>query len=156
MIIGFTQRKQTVFENPFKNDFIRRLITVSTKRRSEIEHRMLYRVLSSTATVVPLDVMRFTNEDARFGTGDFLEQMVSLPPGENLITPLITDIKNDYVPEVVECFSIRIFPIKIPGLRESFRCDSTLGFFCKHTICIEENDGKKFMGILFFVIGLLS
>ena len=54
-----------------------------------------------------------------------------------------------YIPENEECYAIQISPIDIPGLRELFMCDfvdksSTppMSFFCEHTICIANDDGK--------------
>ena len=64
-------------------------------------------------------------------------------PGRDFINPLQTAIRNDFVPEDEKCYSI---PIDIPGI---FMCDfvdasliSPRSFFCEHTICIEDNDGK--------------
>ena len=128
-------------------------IDVATLRVSEREHRMLYRVLSSgTAIVVSFAFFDNMDFDARFGgvQADPIEQRDQLLPGRDIINPLITAIRNDFVPEDEECYSIQISPIDIPGLRELFMCDfvdtsSTppMSFFCEHTICIANDDGKN-------------
>ena len=113
---------------------------------------MLYRVLSSgNARVVSFVFRENLYFDARFGfvQADPIEQEDQLLPGRHHISPLQTAIRNDFVPEDEECYSIRLSPIGIPGLRELFMCDfvdtsSTppRSFFCEHTICIEDDDGK--------------
>ena len=145
MVIGFTERRRTVSESDVPvADSLQLLINVSTLRVSEREYRMLYRVLSSgTATVVSFNMVDF---DARFGAIE-TEQLDVLLPGSDFISPLSVQIINDIVPEDEECFSIRISPINIPGLRELFMCDFVdntipLSIFCEHTICIEDDDGK--------------
>ena len=127
-------------------------IDVATLRESERLHRMLYRVLSSgTATVVSLDFRDNLDYDARFGLveADLIEQEDCLLPGRDFIDPLQTAIRDDFVPEDEECYSIQISPIDIPGLKELFMCgfvdtSSTppMSFFCEHTICIEDDDGN--------------
>ena len=153
MVIGFTERRRTVSEGLFPDsDEFPLKIDVATLRVSEREHRMLYRVLSSgTATVVSLAFFDNLDFDARFGTvqADPIEQRDQLLPGRNFTGPLQTIIRNDFIPEDEECYSIQISPIDIPGLRELFTCDFVdtsvippRSFFCEHTICIEDNDGK--------------
>ena len=130
-------------------------IDVATLRVSEREHRMLYRVLSSsTATVVSFEFRDNLDYDARFGAvqADPIVQRDQLLPGRDFITPLPTAIRNDFVLEDEECYSIRLSPIDTPGLRELFICDfvdtsstSPMSFFCEHTICIEDDDGIRLM-----------
>ena len=152
MIIGFTQRRQTVSESDVLpgDDFAQLQIDVATLRQSEREYGMLYRLLSiGTATVVAFNDLGFVNEDARFGfsDGDSIEQLDILQPGQSVITPLITDIRNDFKAEEEECYSIQISPVDTPGFIVLFTCndDSTnpTNYFCRHTICIEDDDGKK-------------
>ena len=154
MVIGFTERRRTVSEGlvPGVDEFPLQ-IDVATLRVSEREHRMLYRVLSSgTATVVSFEFRDNLDFDARFGDiqADPIEQEDQLLPGEDSIRPLQTAIRNDFVPEDEECYAIQISPIDIPGLRELFMCDFVdtssippISFFCEHTICIEDVDGKN-------------
>ena len=124
-------------------------IDVATLRVSERVHRMLYRVLSSgTADVVSFSSFDNLDYDARFGgvQADPIEEEDHLLPGRNTTGPLPTAIRNDFLVEAKECYSIRIIPIVIPGLREVFMCnedDTNLtNNFCMHTICIEDDDGK--------------
>ena len=153
MVIGFTERRRTVSEGqvPGVHEFPLQ-IDVATLRVSEREHRMLYRVLSSgTARVVSFEFRDNLDIDARFGAmqADRIEERHSLLPGRDSIIPLQTAIRNDFVPEDEECYSIRLYPIDIPGLRELFMCDFVdtsvippMSFFCEHTICIVDDDGK--------------
>ena len=153
MVIGFTERRQTVSEGqvPGVDEFSLQ-IDVDILRVSEREHRMLYRVLSSgTARVVSFAFRDNLDYDARFGSvgSDPIEQEDRLLPGRNFTGPLQTIIRNDFIPEDEECYSMQISPIDIPGLREIFTCDFVdtsvippRSFFCEHTICIEDNDGK--------------
>ena len=156
MVIGFTERMQTVSEGLFPGvDEFPLEINVATLRVSEREHRMLYRVLSSgTARVMSFAFFDNLDFDARFGgvQADPIEQEDHLLPGRNTTGPLQTAIRNDLVVEDEECYSIRLSPIDIPGLRELFMCDvvdtsSTppMSFFCEHTICIEDDDGIRLM-----------
>lgn len=156
MIIGFAQRRQTVSEGEVPGEDVFIDISTITLRASEIEHRILYRLLSiGTATVVPFTTFDTLDYDAQFGIeeGDHIEVLDSLEPGEIIISPQRVVIRNDFLPEDVECFSIRISPVENPGVRELFRCnedDSTsVSFFCKHTVCIQDNDGKAISYQLF-------
>ena len=116
MIIGFTQRRQNVSEGDILpgSEYVLDHIDVAANRVSEVEHRILYRLLSDgTATVVSFDIWGYGDVDARFGTGHDnhlpIEQSDSLQPGESVITPLTTYIVNDFRPEFEECYSIQIF-----------------------------------------------
>ena len=147
MIIGFNHNFQCVNESdaPRGAGFFGILINVMTLRESEREHWMLYRLLSNaTARVVSFEYFQDLNFDARFGgeQTDPIEQMDFLAPGETVIRPLRTEIRNDFVLEDEECYSIQISPIDIPGLREIFMCDYKNSFLCIHTICIKDDDGK--------------
>ena len=153
MVIGFTERRRTVSESlvPGVDEFTFQ-IDVATLRVSEREYGMLYRLLSSsTADVVSFAFFYDLDFDARFGVAkaDPIEQRDQLLPGRDSIIPLQTAIRNDFVPEDEECYSIQISPIDIPGLKELFTCDFVdtsvippSSFFCQHTICIEDNDSK--------------
>ena len=153
MVIGFTERRRTVSEGlvPGVDEF-RLEIDVAALRVSDRVHPMLYRVLSSgTADVVSFEFRDNLDYDARFGfvEADPIEQRDRLLPGRNSTGPLRTAIRDDFVPEDEECYSIQISPIDIPGLKELFWCDfvdtsSTppMSFFCEHTICIEDDDGN--------------
>ena len=153
MVIGFTEERQYVSENeiPGVHEFLV-FIDLATLKVSEREHGMLYRLRTiGTATVVSFASFSATDFDARFGDeeGDPIEEMDFLMPGEDTIRPLRIQIFNDILPEDEECFTIQVSPINIPGFRELFMCDfvdmSTTpptNYFCEHTICIKDDDGK--------------
>ena len=69
--------------------------------------------------------------------------------GERTVSPLLTVIRNDFIPEEKKCFTIGIFPVDIPGRRELFTCNEdsagTDSYYFEHTICIEDDDGKCFI-----------
>ena len=151
MVIGFTERRQTVSEGEVPGaDSFSIVIDVAPSRVSEREHQMLYHLLSTGTTTVVSFVYLGSNFDARFGAyeADPIEQRDVLDPGEPTIRPLITEIRNDFIHEDEECYSIRISPLDIPGLRELFMCnlmdtsDPTENLFFEHMICIEDDDGK--------------
>ena len=148
MVIGFTQRRQTVSENGPVSSFLLD-IDVAILRPSEQEYGMIYRLISSgTATVAAFDsLLRWT--DAFFGSQkeDSIEQYNIIYPGETVINSLVTMIVDDFIPEEEECYTIQITQVDIPGsLRNQFTCTNDLvnsNFSCTHTICIEDDDGKN-------------
>lgn len=150
MIIGFVNRTQTVSEG----DSFHLVIDVATQRPSERTHTIIFRVQVADeqqpgiAAVRPLEGAGETIDfDAHFGSfnNNRLQQTDDLNPGESSIPSLITQIVNDFEPEEEECFSIQITTSDNPGDRDLFFChpDPATEFFCVHTICIEDNDGKK-------------
>ena len=156
MIIGFTERIRTVREYDAAEgfDLFQLVINVSSVRTAEREHPMLFRLLeaSTNATVGPL-IAESNIFDANFGLGEYpddpLEETRDLPPGECTLPNnqlLLTIIRNDLVPEDLECYSIGILPFDVPGRRELFTCneDSVMAdnYFCEHTICIIDDDGE--------------
>ena len=158
MIIGFTERIRTVREDDAPPGFylFHLVINVSSVRTAEREHPMLFRLLeaSTNATVESLTSLSNTF-DANFGlreNPDYpLEETRDLLLGERTLPNnrlLVTTIRNDFVPEELECYSIGILPIDVPGRRELFTCneDSAMAdnYFCEHTICIIGDDGELF------------
>ena len=152
MIIGFTSRSQTVSESdaPPGSDFNELTIDVATERISERIHVIVFRHLESASTAIvqsnviqrdPLFDALFSNED-----NDPLEESFPLLPGESEIPSRVTEVLNDFCPEDDECYTIGIFPADITGVRELFTCndddDMADGFFCLHTICILDDDGR--------------
>ena len=155
MIIGFTVRIRYVSEGQEGAvDLFRLEIEVNSVRTAERRHRMEFRLLggSTNATVETLE-RSSENYDATFGRRDNLndpiETDLDLLPGQRSAV-LLTDIRNDFVSEDLECYSIGIFPIDEPGHRELFTCykdiDMADNYFCEHTICIEDNDGMFLKG----------
>ena len=150
MIIGFTERRQTVSEDevPEGDDTVRLQVNVATLRISEREHQMIFRVLESISTAI-VEPLTPANQDfdALFGfrdnTDDPITGEFSLFPGEMSVSPLSIFIINDFVPEDDECFTIRILAADIPGRRELFSCgEHDNNYHCEHTICIVDDDGK--------------
>ena len=152
MIIGFTSRSQTVSEGdaPLGSDFNTVVIDVATKRISERIHVIVFRHLESASTAIVQSnvIVRDPLFDALFGNedNDPLEESFPLLPGESEIPSRVTEVLNDFRPEDDECYTIGIFPADITGARELFTCndddDMADGFFCLHTICILDDDGR--------------
>ena len=155
MVIGFTQRIRTVFENEALpgEEFISIDIGIVTLRTAEREHPMVFRLQSGgTAIVEPGGSLENPLLDAVFGTRDDddddapIQVEIDLKRLVAVIPPLPVEIRNDLRPEDEECFTIRIFPVDDLGRRELFTCnedeDGTTDFFCETTICIEDKDSK--------------
>ena len=153
MVIGFSQQIQTVSEGQVPNvDFFQPQIDVSTRRISEREHPMTFRYLESSSNATVKPITQTTNfVDALFGSRQqpdgSIEISYDLLAGRNMLRePLFTSIRNDFVPEEDECFTIRLFPVDVPGHHELFSCNEddvrADNYFCEHTICIEDDDSR--------------
>ena len=156
MIIGFTERHRTVSESmaPSGVDTFPLLIGVATLRTAEREHPVNFRLQEArNANVEPLGAVEDPLYDATFATrdtiGDPIEEFFVLEALDDTISPLITFIRNDLRIEEVECFTIRIFPVDVPGRSELFSCNEdgvgATNYFCETEICIEDDDGKCFI-----------
>ena len=152
MIIGFTNRSQTVSEGdaPTGSDFNRLTIGIATKRISERNHTILFRHLESRSTAIVQNNVLQRNPlfDAIFGNedNDPIEERFPLLPGETVIPPRVTEVLNDFRPEDDECYTIGIFTTDQTGARDLLTCndddDMADDFFCLHTICITNDDGR--------------
>ena len=152
MIIGFTSRSQTVSEGAFLlgYDLNRLTIDVATERISERVHTIIFRHLESASTAIVQSsvIQRDPLFDAIFGNedNDPLEERFPLPSGESEIPSRVTTVRNDFRPEDGECYTIGIFTTDVGGARELFTCnddeDMADDFFCLHTICILDDDGR--------------
>ena len=153
MIIGFTERSRTVSErqSPPGFDLFPLPIGVATLRRAERKHPMKFRlqVARGSAIVEPLALQTNPLYDALFGNSYyylFVKVFFVLETLEDTIPPLTTFIKNDLRREDEECFTIRIFPVDVPGRRELFLCNEddsgADNYFCLTEICIEDDDGR--------------
>ena len=151
MVIGFTERSQTVSESmaPPGADTFHLLLPLATLRRAERDHLMNFRlqsraVSSSTAIVEPIGDVVNLLYDATFGSRDNIRDPIKeFFVLEDTISPLTTYIRNDLRPEYEECFTIGIYPGDVPGRQELFTCYyGADNFFCQHTICIEDDDGR--------------
>ena len=150
-MIGFTERFQTVSEGNVPGvDLFQIQVNVASQRTAEREHPMVFRLQESSTNATIETSASSPVFDAIFGLRDSpdgpIQESRDLIPGLLTVTPLITAIRNDFVPEDRECFTLRIFPVDVPGRRELFTCNGDgIGadnYFCEHTICIEDNDGK--------------
>ena len=153
MIIGFTERIRTVSEGHYGVvDIFQLQINVSSLRTSERVIPMLFLILDSSdnATVETLTPSSIIY-DATFGQRGNLDRPIEesknlLPGQRTFFHLLLTVIRNDIIPEEIECYTILIFSVDIPGRREIFTCNEDNAgadsYFCEHTICIEDDDGK--------------
>ena len=157
MIIGFSQRSQTVSESqtPPNSDRFMTPLDVRAMIISEKEFRVHFILLSaSDNTEIQAYNLVLKSPDALFGTREsataeindtrtlrVLETIVGTP------TPLDAIIIDDFRPEGEESFTIEI---RIPdsGDGDNFECTTDEevpppgGFFCRHTIFIVDNDGQ--------------
>ena len=149
MIIGFTSRTVYVPENNTEPGFDVWFlpIEVATLRTAEREHPMIFRVqgASSSAIVEPLGAVVNQRYDAMFGTrdniGDPIEEFFVLEALNDTIDYRAAFIRDDVRHEDQECFTIRIFPVDVPGRRDLFACNDNY-FCCQTEICIEDDDGR--------------
>ncbi|CAI8047960.1 hypothetical protein GBAR_LOCUS26512 [Geodia barretti] len=120
MIIGFTERILTVAEDEVPGvDSFPLQINVASARTAEREHPMEFRLQeASTNATIETHIPSSPVFDATFGlrenSDDPIEEHRNLEPG--LLTvqpPLLTAIRNDFIPENKECYTIRIFPVDV-------------------------------------------
>ena len=152
MLIGFTQRVRTVSESDVKEgqELFPIDIDVATLRPADREYKMIFRLLpGGTAIVEPGNNVQDVSFDTLFGikvepNGPIQEEF-DLKPQVATIPPLPVEIRDDLRPEDEECFTIRIFPVDVPGRHELFDCNEddsdATNYFCETTICILDNDG---------------
>ena len=156
MIIGFTTRLTITSERDVPEGFDAFPIigvSLSTLRTAEREHPLTIRFQEtiSNATVLPGGVA-IDPYDAAFGTrpnndpDEPIIQQETLGPLENSFAPLQVTIRDDFVPEPYECFSMAIDADDVIGRRELFMCNEdgtgATSFFCDHTVCIIDDDGE--------------
>ena len=153
MVIGFTQREQTVSESqaPPNSDRFNTVLDVRAMIISEKEFKVNFILLSADAEVQATN-LPLKSPDALFGTRGsptaeisdthtlkILETIVGAP------SPLEATIIDDFRPEGEESFTIEI---RIPdsGDCDNFECitDGSVpppgGFFCRHTVYILDDD----------------
>ena len=150
MIIGFTERIRTVSEGevPGVDSFLLQ-INVASLWTSEREYGMIFRLQeSSTNATIETPSASSPVFDAIFGLrqnpDDPIEESRDLAPGLLTVQPLETVIRNDIIPEDLECFTIRIFPVDVLCHCHYLECNEDGdNYFCAHTICIEDDDGES-------------
>ena len=155
MVIGFSQRSQTVSESqaPPNSDRFDTSLDMRAMIISEKEFRVNFILLSGDAEVQATNLV-LKPPDALFGTRESataeITDTLTLKVLETIVgtpTPLEATIINDFIPEGEESFTIEI---RIPdyGYRNNFECTTDEevpppgGFFCRHTIFIVDNDGQ--------------
>ena len=155
MVIGFTERRRTVSEGIVPAGLT---YPVAALRTSERNHPMIFRLLegSSTATVITEEESEdpdlLHNSDALFGKqrekNGPIKVSLNLTVGRTtLLQNLSTLIRDDINPEDDECYSVQIFAVDVPGVRQLFTCNSeadATDYFCVHEICIIDDDGKVY------------
>ena len=147
--IGFTQRSQTVSEASVLSGqhllHLPDIVTAAAQSPVTRDYTIVFEHIEfGSAAIVESGISVHPGFDALFGTrfGGRLQVTRLLRSGETQIAPLSVSLRNDFVPEEVECFAIRIF---ISGGTQ-FMCnneDTASNFFCTHTICIEDDEGDK-------------
>ena len=163
MVIGFTQRRQTVSEGQVPGvDFFPLPIDIRSMIESEQEYTVLFRVQEgmSTATVEAISQQFSEDFDARFGnrqvdTDPIEDERLLVAGNLELNTAVTTFIENDFLAEEDECYTIAIQSPDVGGVRDIFDCNedgsNATSFFCLHTICITNDDGTKHLFITQFI-----
>ena len=129
MIIGFSQRGRTVLENDTK---IR--LDVHSLRLSELDYEVVI-------SIQPYISSQF---DGQYGiwldnSTDPLRKSYILHSDDRVINGIEIVVHDDPVPETDECYTIAMWM----GVSELCYDDYSrpTDYFCKHFICIEDNDG---------------
>ena len=151
MVIGFTQRTQTVSESqaPENSDRFNTLLDVRAMIISEKEFIVNFNVLSGDAEVQAPNLI-LNPPDALFGTrddadADIMDTRNLVLLNDILETPLMATIIDDFRPEDEEYFEIEIV---IPDAddRDNFECrkdaENSDSFFCRHRVFIVDDDGQ--------------
>ena len=146
MVIGFTERIQSVSEGEVQpEEYIPITVNVPTNRISEINYNVYFRYqdVTSSAKVEPLS-SNDSEYDALFGerldSNKPIEELQEIEAGRTS-TSIQLLIFNDLIPEEEECFTLRIVPANSPRNRPECN-EHGDSFFCEHTICIIDDDGK--------------
>ena len=121
-------------------------VHVSTNKISELNYNVYFRYqdVISSAIVEPLS-SNDVEYDALFGeqldSNEPIQELQEIRPGQNS-TSIELMIFNDLIPEEEECFTLQIQAID-PSLMSPPKCNENGdSFFCEHTICIIDDDGK--------------
>ena len=146
MIIGFTQRSQTISEY-LEYGYIHQLtIVIASEKISERTYSIALHIQDSKSqatigTLNQTDMLFDAYFGERLNSNSFLQYTVQLLPGEDLILVAVP-ILNDYDYESQECFTIDISPFDTDV---DFTCndgEDAMDYFCNRTVCIDDDDGK--------------
>ena len=150
MILGFNESRQTISEAeaPPEEEFINVEVLITSLRRSEIAYPFGVRsVIEGQPIIEPVGDIQNPMFDGQFGireqgTINNLVFLEVLTVNTTMLPALLVIIRDDILPEDEECFELSIFPVNPPEGVENFMCNTAGdGFFCEHTICIEDDDG---------------
>ena len=103
----------------------------------------------STATVHSVNNLQYTplsSPDAVFG---YTENENDSPKEYHVLdydSSIFVEIRDDFVPEERECFTLQIFPPDASTCNEDE--ENANDFFCLHTVCIEDDDIKGLLLLL--------
>ena len=151
MVIGFTQRTQTVSESqaPENSDRFQVPLDVRARNISEKNFVVNFTVLLGDAEVQPTNMI-LKPPDALFGIRDNADADIKFSRNLTLLkttltTPLFAVIIDDFRSEGMEFFEIAIV---IPDAddRDNFVCredtENSDSFFCRHRVFIVDDDGQ--------------
>ena len=151
MVFGFAERITTVSEGGSGGTV--ELYSIYTELSAEKTSELLYVSIvhlvesKSNATVNP-NTNQIETFDAIFGhrddPGDPLQEVHLLRSGERRYQDIQLSIRNDFLIENEECFTLSISTRNEFGQEALCNADddsSASSYFCEHTICIEDDDG---------------
>ena len=151
--IGFSQRNQVVSESdalPGTYGF-HLPVPIHSSGSESRDFPVNVRVLpaAGNSTVEATNTLFNPAYDALFGTKESIHD----PIQENLVVvagsrdlQLVFFIRNDFLPEGLECFTLELRGSNAEGYRTTSDCYDDGGdldatdYFCKQTICIEDDD----------------
>ena len=153
--IGFAERSQTVSESeaPSGDDGYYITVRINSAGSERRDYPVRIRVTSPINTTVEgINIQFDPLFDVLFGSRLNIDDPITYDlnvPTDVYSTSVSAFIRQDFTPEGLECFTLRISGIDAPGFRDISSCneDSThpTDYFCQHTICIQDDDGKTFI-----------
>ena len=162
-IIGFSQRSQTVSEGhggPDVDSFLL-AIDVHSHGSERRDYEVHIHVINGNATVEATDIQFDLSYDALFGSrngiDDPIKEIRNLEAGTlQFSRELTTTIRNDIRAEGLECYTLQIRNVDAPGYRDISSCNgddtNSSDCFCRHTICIEDDDGMFILLTLLYTL----
>ena len=106
-------------------------------------------VRTTNSTVEGLNVQFDSSYDVLFGTrlsmDDIITEDLTVTKG-TFHSYFTAFVRQDFRSESLECFTLKISGLDVPGFREISACNDDhlrpTDYFCRHTVCIEDDDGK--------------
>ena len=153
--IGFAERSQTVSESeaPSGDDGYYITVRINSAGSERRDYPVRIRVTSPINTTVEgINIQLDPLFDVLFGSRLNIDDPITYDlnvPTDVYSTSVSAFIRQDFTPEGLECFTLRISAPDAPGFRDISSCneDSThpTDYFCQHTVCIQDDDGKEFI-----------